>query len=216
MAAQVTWFLAWLAIDEKRVAAGRSGLVPCVVRPSPEAGQGEGGAARLGRLYTTLLARPLYQAAVVVASLGLLAVGLVGAAAIRQKFEPELLLPADTYMRRWKTLHDASYPESGWSADVYTGKLEPHRHLAGLDRLTSGLQQLRDNGTHVKGKKGVTAYFQDAALLTDVSSWWTNLKEFAVEEANLTDWRQLQDQNTFSTVLSGMKLQHRSTDTRSS
>ena len=69
---------------------------------------------------------------------------------IRQKFEPELLLPAESYLRRWINLHDEWYPENGWTADIYTGHIN-HTHLPSLERLVTSLQDLADEKYYVKG-----------------------------------------------------------------
>ena len=87
---------------------------------------------------------------------------------IRQKFEPELLLPAESYLRsfylfpggssppslllccrRWINLHDEFYPENGWTADIYTGHIN-HTHLLSLDKMVNDLQNLADQKLYLK------------------------------------------------------------------
>ena len=92
---------------------------------------------------------------------------------IRQKFEPELLLPAESYLRsfslfqaipslsacyrRWINLHDEFYPENGWTAEIYTGHIN-HTHLLSLDTMVNSLQDLADQKLYLKsdfnGKPG--------------------------------------------------------------
>ena len=61
---QVSWFVAWLVLDEKRILARRHGLVPCLTLPR---GRGDSEAGCCGaantvlRLYSGLLGSRLYQ-----------------------------------------------------------------------------------------------------------------------------------------------------------
>ena len=83
---QVSWFAAWLALDERRIAAGRDGVLPCLVHrdhaPRPASG-GRGARAKL--LYTRLLASPLYKTLVILASLTALGFGVYGWIEIRHR-----------------------------------------------------------------------------------------------------------------------------------
>lgn len=126
----ITWFAAWLALDEKRVAAGRDGLLPCLELAPRRAGPacpGAGGPrAGLEPLLARLLPSRLYRGAVGVLTLGLLAGGLWGTVLIQQRFDPKLLLPGDSYLRRWLELHDEMYPRNGHTCDIYTGRWTTH------------------------------------------------------------------------------------------
>ena len=87
---------------------------------------------------------------------------------MRQKFDPTLLLPAESYLRsvhcypvsslkylalcyrRWIDLHNEWYPENGFTTEIYTGHIN-HTHLHGLEKLVDSLQELQDNKQYVKG-----------------------------------------------------------------
>ena len=61
---QVSWFVAWLVLDEKRILARRHGLVPCLTIPRGRADSEAGccGAANtVLSLYSGLLGSRLYQ-----------------------------------------------------------------------------------------------------------------------------------------------------------
>ena len=65
-----------------------------------------------------------------------------------------------TYLlRRWKDLHDAWYPENGWSAEIYTGHIN-HTHLESMDVLVNSLQKIVDEKMFLRG----------------VYPWWNSLK----------------------------------------
>ena len=149
---QVSWFVSWLVLDEKRIASGRDGLFPCIIHKEYQASE----CSRKDRgeifvkTYVKLLSNKIYKAFVILLTLGLVGCGIWGSVLIRQKFEPELLLPAESYMRRWKELHDISYPENGWSAEVYTGQVN-YTHLPMFEELSQNLENIRDLRLYVKG-----------------------------------------------------------------
>ena len=59
----MSWFVAWLVLDEKRIVARRHGLVPCLTIPRGRADSeaGCGAATTVLRLYSGLLGSRLYQ-----------------------------------------------------------------------------------------------------------------------------------------------------------
>ena len=59
----MSWFVAWLVLDEKRIVARRHGLVPCLTIPRGRADSEAGccGASSVLRLYSGLLGSRLYQ-----------------------------------------------------------------------------------------------------------------------------------------------------------
>ena len=150
---QVSWFVAWMVLDEKRIQSGRDGLFPCIVHKNFEAS--ECSRKDRGELfvkhYVKLLSYKMYKIVVILLTFIFVGCGIWGSVLIRQKFEPELLLPADSYMRQWKELHDSSYPENGWSAEVYTGYVN-YTHLTHFNTLSESLEDIRDLGLYVKGE----------------------------------------------------------------
>ena len=141
---------------------------------------------QLKRSHATVpLKRSSFQAAIFVISLAFLGIGIWGTLSIRQKFDPILLLPSDSYLRQFVHNHDADYPANGWSADIYMGEIDGSS-MAGMDRLTAGLQALVDNRTHLRA----------------INSWWTPLKEFVTEKKNFSSWQDFSRSNDFPLVLS--------------
>ena len=149
---QVSWFVAWLVLDEKRILSGRDGLFPCIVHKDFEASEcsKKDRAESFVKSYLKLLSSRIYQIVIIMLTLSFVGFGTWGSVLIRQKFEPELLLPADSYMRQWKNLHDSSYPNNGWSAEVYTGYVN-YTHLSKFEKLSTSMEDIRDLGLYVKG-----------------------------------------------------------------
>jgi len=176
-----------MTLDQKRIAARRNALIPCYKhKPDGQAtAAGSWQAATMAfATYKKLLASTAYRLAVLAASLAFLAAGIYGCLQIRQKFNPVLFLPADSYLRRFVAAHDAAYPSNGWSAELYTGRLD-HRSLAGMEVLITGLQALVTNGTHLRG----------------VDPWWPSLKDFARAKKNFSSWQDFSNPVDFPQVL---------------
>ena len=140
--------------------------------------------ARGWALYEAVTAHPVYKAAVVTVSAGLLAVGVLGWTRIVHKFDPVLLLPADSYLRHWVDLQQTFYPSHGWAADLYSGPLT-HGDLGSLDGLVSGLQQVQDRGEVIRG----------------YDCWWPHFTRWAAEAENLTAVSELATAEQFPSLL---------------
>jgi len=180
---QISWFVAWMSLDEARVLAKRDGVLPCVIHPDNSNGfsclPSPKSNWNMGTLYAHLLNSKVFKVVALLVTFGLFAVGAYGWSLMRMKFDPVLLLPGDTYMRNWVDIHTEYYPENGWTADVYSESLN-HTHLANIEELTTGFENLRDAG-------GLKA----------VNSWWPKMREFA--NMSLED---LSNEETFPMVLS--------------
>ena len=88
-------------------------------------------------------------------------------------------------LARWMDAQDRYYPDTGWTANVYSEGFN-HSHLESIDRLVTGLEQLKLDGT-----------------IKEVSCWWTDFKRYVEENKNFTSWRQISvEEQTFYTVLS--------------
>ena len=149
---QISWFAAWMSLDEERIAAGRDGLVPWVVhdkdfKPS-RCSQKEYGAAVMEK-YCKCFSSILFKVVVIVASVGFLACGIWGTLHMEQKFDPVDLLSSDSYARQWKTQHDTFYHGSGltqFSGEIYSSGLD-HYDLSKFEQLSRGLQEVLEEGS---------------------------------------------------------------------
>eukprot|EP00092_Neocalanus_flemingeri_P063022 GFUD01076156.1.p1 GENE.GFUD01076156.1~~GFUD01076156.1.p1 ORF type:complete len:598 (-),score=161.58 GFUD01076156.1:7-1800(-) len=189
---QVGWFVAWLAVDEERIRAAKNGFVPCVRHKNRTEGEvehqpeQESVTRTVLSWYRTLLSSTVYRLAIVVTSLCCLACGVWGATLIRHKFDPFLLLPADSYLSQFIALNDQYYnPYRGWAAEVYTGGIN-HSDLARMDNLVTQLETLK----------------QKQLFIQDYHSWWTHFKTFTQDETNFTSWHDLSNSEDFPLVFS--------------
>ena len=184
----VSWFTAWLALDQQRILARRDGLAPCLELPAryaPRPCPGGRGPVAPGAVYNRLLASRPFRAVVLGVTAALLAVGVWGTVLIQQRFDPKLLLPGDSYLRHWLDVHDTMYPRNGHTCDIYTGELNSTQ-LPQLEALTQKLYALEAEGGVLRG----------------VDSWWTDMKNFARESKNLSSWEDFANDSDFPVMLS--------------
>ena len=149
---QISWFVAWMSLDERRISTGRDGLLMCIVhkdfKPSKCSQQNFGDV--VVKKYAQLLSSVIFKCLVTVFTLGMLAVGIWGSVLIRQKFDPVLLLPSDSYLREWLNVHDELYPDNGWGAEIFTAEFD-HTDLHKFEELTNKLEELKNAKTHIRG-----------------------------------------------------------------
>merc|ERR1719150_164751 len=171
---QLSWFKAWLGLDERRKEARRDGLIPCLVHPENWQPLGcsissswleDGG----WRLYERLTKHWAYKLTVLVISAGFLSFGITGWASIVHRFDPILLLPTESYLREWVNLQTEFYPENGWQAELYSARLD-HENLTKVEELLAGLESLKQEGNIIRG----------------YDCWWQPFKTFVQKETNQT------------------------------
>jgi len=171
---QLSWFTAWLALDERRKEAGRDGVVPCLVHPQDYTPLGcslsnTKLSARLSSLYERVTHHWLYKLLVLVISAGFLSCGITGWASIVHRFDPVLLLPAESYLRQWVDLQTEFYPENGWQAEIYSERLD-QTDLDKVEELVNELEALKQRGD----------------IIREYDCWWTPFKTFVEESKNVT------------------------------
>jgi len=183
---QISWFVAFLALDEKRIKSGRDGLIPCLVHKNhtPAGCSSVDLTAKFLTFYSKLLSKWVYKVFIILVSLGFLGVGAWGATLIKQKFDPVLLLPSESYLRKWLHENEVLYPSNGWSTPVYTGPLD-HNNMQQMDDMVNQIQSLVDSKMYMR--------YMD--------SWWTEMKHFANNTKNYGSWKEFATPENFPTVL---------------
>jgi len=184
---QVSWFVAWMALDEARIQSGRDGLLPCIVHKDfqPPACLEQSDNISVIKVYGKLLSSTVFKVITVIATIGFLVFGIWGWVGMRQEFDPILLMPSDSYLREWLRIHETDYPNNGWDAEVYSGELS-YSDLPNIDKLISGLEELKDNGTYLR----------------DVDCWWSKMKKYSEEKTKFHSWNEFANENDFPLVLS--------------
>jgi len=184
---QITWFTAFLSLDEKRIKSGRDGVIPCLVHKDfkPSAFSNIDISGKILKVYAKLMGSRVFRAVVIVISLGLLGLGVWGSTLIKQKFDPELLLPTDSYLREWIETHDEMFPSNGWEAHVYTGPID-HTNMVNMDKLVNRMEEMVANGK----------------MIRRVHPWWRNLKNYARDTKRIQNFHDFLNPKDFNMIIS--------------
>ena len=177
---QITWFIAWMTLDERRVAAKRNGALPCIThkedgksKGSPQKKRSFSLSSILDSIYHRLLSSKVLMVFICLLSAGLFGVGAWGWSRMRIRFDLWLLLPRDNFLREFYITHDTFYPDIGWTVQVYSETFN-YTHLDTIDRLVRGFRELEEKGT-----------------IREVNPWWTKMKSYVVDKKNFTTWEEL-------------------------
>ena len=86
---QVSWFVAWMSIDEERVENKRNGIVPCIIHNEfqPVNCLNFDLGAVVLKLYTKLLSSTIFKILILISTVAFLGVGAWGWSKMKQKFD---------------------------------------------------------------------------------------------------------------------------------
>ena len=202
---QVSWLLAWLVLDEKRIRENKNGLLPCIV-PRKILGivhqtQAETSAdsvteseksannrnyqcMKMG-LLETCFSSIYFIITIILLSSGLFSLGVFGLININYKFDPLDLVPSDSYFTQFLNVADEYYtPVRGYKANIYTGHFNVS-HLESMDWLDKQLSGL------VTERKVLESY----------NSWWRDFTDYFHKDDSNASFQNLTDES-FSSILS--------------
>ena len=111
----------------------------------------------------------MFRVLVLLLSSAALAVGVLGLTKIEYKFDPVLLVPAESYFTKFTEIKNAELPSvSGYTAQVFTGEING-THLEQLSRVHSQLDNIVKEGT----------------FLESYESWWTPFVVYIEKSVNV-------------------------------
>jgi len=82
-------------------------------------------------------------------------------------------------------IQEEYYPYDGHEAEVYSGSTQ-FSDLENIDKLVLGLQELE----------------QEQTYLSEVESWWIDMKKYIKKETNFTSWLEITNEKDFQMALS--------------
>ena len=131
---QVTWFVALLTLDERRVERHRNGCCCCLVsaqhREKQEEGEGREGTQQndhtklgvISRLFgwisEKLILWPI-KVLVLLTCLSLLGLGVFGISQLKVEFRPEWMLDPESEFTSWYFTHKEYFPSDGELGQLY-------------------------------------------------------------------------------------------------
>lgn len=164
----VTFFVAVLTLDEKRLMKNRDGIVPCLVHKESKLWCDPKLLPRfITFLYSKLVLNKAGKTFIILFTIALSAFSIDRVFQIKQKFDPIWFIPSSTYYFKYAMSHRHFYPNRGFESGIYMGKLN---YSAELPKIIAMATQLK-NQSHILGH---------------VSSWTEPFAEY-VEDFHKTD-----------------------------
>ena len=153
-----------MILVQMRIDSLRNGFAPCYVHkdwaPS-ECSQKKFGNVVMAKA-ADLYERRWAQAAVLLISLVLLGFGIWGTCQINVEFDPVLLMPTDSYLRKFYHQREVDFPTTGWGGTIVMGSfnISNLEDLENLVRLRKDLKKLEKEGNILEGKQfGCPVFF---------------------------------------------------------
>jgi len=184
---QMTWFMAWLFLDQQRIQSQRNGLLPCLSLSENKSGSCTTlawGSTFLHN-YVKILPSLSFKIMVIITTTILAIIGVSGCILIKQKFDFLLLLPKTSYLRQWHDIRHQLYPDKGWVTDIYTDSFGAS-DLGTFENITNNLEELQKSGLYIQG----------------YDSWWQEFKKYSIDKEGITNWKQLANVEVFPKLFS--------------
>ena len=180
---QLSWFVAWMVIDQKRIEENRVSVLPCIQvnREKSEKSENmyqysfEDLRKAAMNWYTNLLSYYTWCTFIVLFTIAILSLGIFGTINIKTHTEEVKNLPSDSYLRKWFDNLDSDFPELGQKAKLFTGELQTRNDFEKLDLLIHDLEKLKEKKEIIK----------------ELDSWWVSFKVFLVDKYGLQNWSDL-------------------------
>lgn len=164
----VTFFVAVLTLDEKRLLKSQNGCVPCLVHKESKLWCEPKLMPRfITFLYSRFVLKKVGKTFIIVVAIALSAFSIERIFRIKQKFDPIWFIPSSTYYFKYAMNHRYFYPNRGFEAGVYMGRMN---YTAELPKILAMVDQIKNQ----------------TQILSHVSSWTEPFKEF-VEDFYQTD-----------------------------
>lgn len=141
----VTFFVAVLTLDEKRVAKNLNGILPCIKHASNKPACEPRLMWRfLHNFYGKFVLTKPGKIIVIASVIALTAFSIERVTHIKQKFDPMWFIPSQTYYSKYVMEHRHFYPNRGYEAGVYMGHLNYSLELPKIIKLAEEVQGRQD------------------------------------------------------------------------
>ena len=202
---QISWFVAWMALDEKRIRQKRNGLFPFIVHKDwqpPSWSNNNVFSAAIGKM-SQLLESTIFRVVIVMLTVAMLAVGIWGVLEIRVGYAGVSLVPKDSYFRAWVDQNELDFPSDGYGINFYTQELS--YTMEDFEKIEVTVNELHNlTVTHNEwvhyGKelpKSVQTPWEVAT-----GFWWYDFKEFIANHRDVKNWRDAFAEEKFPIYLS--------------
>ncbi|CAL8090383.1 unnamed protein product [Orchesella dallaii] len=158
---QATFFVAWLAIDQRRIERRRNAFIPYIIHASfsPKTWITRSFAQNaIEKIYCKFLFRKFSKVIVFLVTFGMFGVNIWGNILLRQEFNPIWFLPQDSYLFKYFAARDKFFPEKGEEGFVL---------MSGVD-LNSNLPKL----------ESLLLEFENSSFVHEIDAWYPPFKNY--------------------------------------
>jgi len=141
-ALQVTHFVAWFSLDQRRQVAKRDGCLCCIVHNNFKPENHSNEKSYLNRIFAQvgkLLTFNSVKIIVILLCVTFLSIGIWGTMSLTQEYQPEWLLPADSEVAKWFEVKNNLYPKFGEPGFVMVKQVNVSAEMDKFDELINKL-----------------------------------------------------------------------------
>lgn len=122
---QVTFFIACFTLDARRIERKRNGMLPCIVHENFTHKLSDSSSAIswkfINFFYSNIILTTPGKIIIILVTLVTMSVSIMGSLRLQQWFDPIWLLPKDSYVYQYETVHNQVFPNEGYDAFVIMG-----------------------------------------------------------------------------------------------
>ena len=205
---QVTWFVAWMVLDEKRIDQKRNGIFPFIVHKDwkPQNESHLDIVAKILKHVSRLFEFSSFQAFIIVITLAMFSVGVWGMNKIvigYDGYSVADIVPRNSYFKAWFDQNKLDFPSDGYGVTFFTAELS--YTMEDFEKVEMIVQEL-DNltRTHTEWLHYGTELPQSVQTIWEISTgfWWSDLKIFITHHKLIKDWRKAITKGHFPIYLS--------------
>lgn len=190
---QISWFLAFMVLDEHRIEERRDGLVPFIVHENWQ--PSEWSTRDMGKLIVGKVAK-VFSSKVFLGFIPLLTAtalifGIWGVYEIRVEYDFTILVPDGSYLTSWLGENAIAFPSDGPGVTIYTQDISyTIKDFEKIDAIVAEMDNMtRTHNEWVHyGKELPNAVQTPWEIATGF--WWPDLKKFIANHKAVKDWRQ--------------------------
>jgi len=141
-ALQVTHFVAWFSLDQRRQNAQRDGCICCITHKEFKAFEFS-QRSFLNRIFAfigVLLTNRIVQTVVMLMTTAFLGVGMWGTLSLTQEYQPEWLLPQESEVAQWFEMKNTHYPSTGEPGYIMIKQIDITREFENLDLMVKKMR----------------------------------------------------------------------------
>ena len=143
---QCTFFVAWMAIDQRRVEASRNACFPCYKHANwdPNHPNRKDCTKSIFRAYSRFLTKTPVKVFVIFLTMIITGLAIWGNIKLEQRFDPAWFLPQDTYLAEFVTAYKKYFPAGGDRVTIYCSGIDTSGEFEKLNQLATDIKQQTD------------------------------------------------------------------------